>query len=243
MPVSKRTRFEVLRRDSHACQYCGQMAPEVVLHVDHVEPTTLGGSDKPDNLVTACKDCNLGKASIAPDSPLVANLSARASAYALGMTDKMTRLRASIEEADEYCTEFEDDWDGFTVNGEPVERPIDYETTIHRWHRLGVPMRMISLAIKSAMALRNPGSDFGRFRYMCGIVWNQIDDSGLDYSLTSETVKVYMHAEVDGGLVPDAYDYGWRAGFESATKHEEGKRHKADVVAAHIDGRLVEANG
>lgn len=26
MPVSKRTRFEVLRRDNNACRYCGAMA-------------------------------------------------------------------------------------------------------------------------------------------------------------------------------------------------------------------------
>ena len=26
MAVSKRTRFEVLRRDSHTCRYCGQSA-------------------------------------------------------------------------------------------------------------------------------------------------------------------------------------------------------------------------
>lgn len=36
MAVSKRTRFEVLRRDGHICQYCGEKAPDVTLHVDHV---------------------------------------------------------------------------------------------------------------------------------------------------------------------------------------------------------------
>lgn len=28
MAVSKRTRYEVLRRDNHACRYCGARAPE-----------------------------------------------------------------------------------------------------------------------------------------------------------------------------------------------------------------------
>src|SRR5690349_2887498 len=74
MAVSKRTRYEVLRRDNHACCYCGQMAPDVKLTVDHVVPVSLGGSDKPDNLVAACKDCNAGKASTSPTEELVAQV-------------------------------------------------------------------------------------------------------------------------------------------------------------------------
>lgn len=54
MAVSKRTRYEVLRRDNHTCRYCGGSAPDVRLTVDHVLPVTLGGSDDPSNLVAAC---------------------------------------------------------------------------------------------------------------------------------------------------------------------------------------------
>lgn len=68
MAVSKRLRYEILRRDNHACRYCGATAPGVKLNVDHVIPTSLGGSDKPDNLVTACADCNSGKTSSLPDA-------------------------------------------------------------------------------------------------------------------------------------------------------------------------------
>jgi hypothetical protein len=186
------------------------------LHVDHVEPKALGGSDKPDNLVTACKDCNLGKASIAPDSPIAAALSARASAYALGMTDKMTRLRGSFEEGAEYCQDFEEEWESYSKNdGSLVPRPIDYESTLQRWHRMGVPLRLVLIAVKSAMALTNPAGDMGRFRYFCGVVWKQIDDSGIDYTLTEETAKVYTHSEVDGDLVPNAYKFGFDRGYES----------------------------
>lgn len=243
MSITKRARFEVLRRDSHTCQYCGRKAPDVELHVDHVEPKALGGSDKPENLVTACRDCNSGKASIAPDSPIAAALNARASAYALGMVDKMTRLRASIEAADEFCEEFDEEWNDYTTNGETVERPIDYEATIHRWYHLGVPMRMINLALKGAMALRNPGQDFGRFRYMCGIVWKQIDESGLDYSLTHDTVKVYTQAEVDGDLLPDARMDGWQVGYEVGYWRANQDHIDSDLLAQHIDAGLVGAHG
>ena len=54
MAVTKRMRFEILRRDNHACRYCGATAPDVKLAVDHVTPVALGGTDSPDNLVASC---------------------------------------------------------------------------------------------------------------------------------------------------------------------------------------------
>lgn len=60
-PISKKLRFEVFKRDSFTCQYCGRMAPDVVLEVDHIIPVKEGGKNDILNLVTACKDCNSGK--------------------------------------------------------------------------------------------------------------------------------------------------------------------------------------
>jgi len=60
-PLSKRIRFEVFKRDSFKCQYCGATAPEVVLHVDHIKPVSQGGSDDLTNLITSCAPCNIGK--------------------------------------------------------------------------------------------------------------------------------------------------------------------------------------
>lgn len=54
-------RFEVFRRDSYACQYCGRRAPEFPLHVDHIVPWSKGGCTTLTNLRTACSECNLGK--------------------------------------------------------------------------------------------------------------------------------------------------------------------------------------
>ena len=36
--ISKKTRFDVFKRDSFTCQYCGKSAPDVVLQVDHINP-------------------------------------------------------------------------------------------------------------------------------------------------------------------------------------------------------------
>lgn len=61
MSLSCKTRFLVLRRDGFRCRYCGRPAPDVVLHVDHVIARANGGGDDDANLVTACRECNLGK--------------------------------------------------------------------------------------------------------------------------------------------------------------------------------------
>jgi hypothetical protein len=63
-PISKRTRFEVFKRDMFSCQYCGKKSPDVVLHVDHIKPVSKGGKNTITNLITACQDCNLGKSNI-----------------------------------------------------------------------------------------------------------------------------------------------------------------------------------
>lgn len=65
-PIRKSLRFEVFKRDSFICQYCGQKAPDVVLEVDHITPVSSGGDNDVLNLVTACKACNAGKS----DRPL-----------------------------------------------------------------------------------------------------------------------------------------------------------------------------
>ena len=59
--ISKRLRFEVFKRDSFKCQYCGSSAPDAILHIDHVHPVSKGGDNDITNLVTACASCNNGK--------------------------------------------------------------------------------------------------------------------------------------------------------------------------------------
>ncbi|SOY56835.1 HNH endonuclease [Cupriavidus taiwanensis] len=60
-PISKKLRFEVFKRDSFKCQYCGKCAPDVILEVDHIDPVANGGDNDVMNLITSCVDCNAGK--------------------------------------------------------------------------------------------------------------------------------------------------------------------------------------
>lgn len=59
--LSKKIRFEVFKRDNFTCQYCGRMAPDVILEVDHISPISSGGDNSIINLITSCFDCNRGK--------------------------------------------------------------------------------------------------------------------------------------------------------------------------------------
>lgn len=59
--LTKKIRFEVFKRDSFTCQYCGRMAPDVVLEIDHIKPVKEGGDNNILNLITSCFDCNRGK--------------------------------------------------------------------------------------------------------------------------------------------------------------------------------------
>ncbi len=236
MAVTKRTRFEVLRRDEHTCQYCGEKAPDVTLQIDHMIPVALGGTDKPDNLVTACKDCNAGKTSIAPDAPLVQKLSAEASAYALGMVDKMTRFRADVERGDEFIEQFDDVWGTWHIVGteKPIPLPSDYELSVFRWAQMGVPFRVIEMAIPKAMAKPGLRGDHAVFQYLAGIVWSMVNAREIDYSVTDDTVAVMTASEVDD-VKTTAYQHGYWVGRGDGSDRADTFYLSWDFLQHHID--------
>ncbi len=67
--ISDRRRFAVLQRDGFRCRYCGVTAAEARLEVDHVRPVSRGGGSEMDNLATACRSCNAGKATLTGVKP------------------------------------------------------------------------------------------------------------------------------------------------------------------------------
>lgn len=215
MAVSKRLRFEVLRRDEHTCQYCGETAPSVTLHVDHVVPVALGGTDNPGNLVAACKDCNSGKTSVPSDAPLIQKVNAHAAAYALTLTDKMTRIREELYRNGEYIEEFLDLWNAWkgVESKQAVPLPSDYKDSLRRWCAMGVPIDLLEYAIEVAMTKKGLQSD--EYRYMAGVIWRTLDEQETPYNLTAENAAVYTQMEADEKRI-EAYEQGWRVGFDSA---------------------------
>ena len=60
--LTKKLRYQVLKRDHYCCVICGRSAKDgVKLHVDHIKPVAQGGKTVLNNLRTLCADCNLGK--------------------------------------------------------------------------------------------------------------------------------------------------------------------------------------
>ncbi len=54
-------RQKVYGRDNYACRYCGAKVTADTATLDHVIPVVAGGSNKSENLVTACVTCNARK--------------------------------------------------------------------------------------------------------------------------------------------------------------------------------------
>lgn len=64
---------KIFKRDHFTCQYCGLDGSQVfenwlILTIDHVHPHAHGGTRKLDNLVTACRPCNIIKGTRVFDS-------------------------------------------------------------------------------------------------------------------------------------------------------------------------------
>lgn len=57
----KFNRRNIFARDNHTCQYCGKRLKPSDLSLDHVIPRSRGGSTSWDNIVSACRACNVRK--------------------------------------------------------------------------------------------------------------------------------------------------------------------------------------
>jgi len=64
IPLSRRT---IMIRDNFTCQYCGAQPSKGSLTIDHVVPRVRGGESTWENLVCACKRCNLIKGGRTPE--------------------------------------------------------------------------------------------------------------------------------------------------------------------------------
>jgi hypothetical protein len=179
MAVSRRLRFEVLRRDGYACRYCGATAPDVKLTVDHVNPSALGGDDRPENLVTACAGCNGGKSSIPPDAGIVANVAADALRWSAAMQQAADEALADIDQRDLARAEFDAAWStwgaGAGAARKPIPRPVDWELSVDRFISAGLPMRILVDCVDKAMRNDKVQPDM-TFRYMCGIAWKKVSE-------------------------------------------------------------------
>jgi 5-methylcytosine-specific restriction endonuclease McrA len=61
------TRKSVALRDNYTCQYCGATPGRTFLTLDHVVPRSRGGQTTWENVITACRACNMRKGDRTPE--------------------------------------------------------------------------------------------------------------------------------------------------------------------------------
>jgi len=204
MAVSKRVRYEVLRRDNNTCRYCH--ATDTALTIDHVKPTALGGTDDPSNLVAACKDCNAGKSSAAPDDVLVAQVNNDALRWA----DAVRKAAISTMAGDEALRDRIDTigryWDHLVPEyrrSQPRYRlPSDWRQTVAGLLASGLPDSMVLDSMDVGAGRTNLDNVF---RYVIRVANNKLAKLHEDAAaLLAEPVEP----------VDDAAE--WREGFDAA---------------------------
>lgn len=173
--LSKKTRFDVFKRDRFTCQYCGAHPPGVLLHVDHIVAIAAGGTNAIDNLATSCEPCNLGKGarslSVVPQT-LAAKAKdiAEREAQLLGYQDVLEAKRQRIEDELWRVAEVIDP--GSSSSG--MSR--DWTASIRRFNeQLGVHAVLEAADVARG---RFPYGGKKTFLYFCGICWNLIKKGG-----------------------------------------------------------------
>jgi len=171
MPISKKTRFEVFKRDGFTCQYCGKLPPGVTLEVDHINPKSKNGKDDINNLITACFDCNRGKSNIVLEripNTLAENLEIlkekeiQLSEYNKFIAKIERRIQKDISEIDEIYVSYFKGWrlsDNFKNSS--LKRFLNK-----------LQKNIVKDAMHLACSKMNNKDD--SIRYFCGICWNRI---------------------------------------------------------------------
>lgn len=176
--VSKRLRFEILRRDQYRCRYCGTIAAETELRVDHVIPEALGGTADPSNLATACEPCNNGKSSTTPDAPIVDEVAEGALRWTSALQAAAGAMEKRIRERQEHNDWFLEAWTAYHLGDDrtaKVPLPADWDGAVTRLEAAGLTHALFDEAITAAMKAYKVQAE-NRFRYFCGVAWNMVTD-------------------------------------------------------------------
>lgn len=165
--ISKKTRFEVFKRDGFQCQYCGDVPPKVVLEIDHIQAVSVCGSDDQDNLITACFDCNRGKGardvsvapkSLAQKSKEIQEKEDQLKGYYLIMAAQKERQEREV-------------WQVLKELGEDTELGVNKQwfTSVKMFiQKIGYFEVLDAAEIANAKYF-----GYKRFRYFCGVCWNK----------------------------------------------------------------------
>lgn len=248
MAVSKRLRYEILRRDSHTCRYCGASAPDVPLRVDHVVPVALGGSDEPGNLATSCEPCNSGKSSMPADAATVANVADDALRWATAMEQAADVLLRQDEPKLAYREIFVREWNrwgyGEGDGRKKIELPSDWKTSLERFRVAGLPDWAWAEIVDASMGNKKVKNE-SKFKYCCGIAWNQVtviqQEARRLLGATSSATSEVIDLDDPDDLVIEAahliWGQEWAATFKKGPTREQAEIFKTSARQALNEGR------
>lgn len=172
--MTKKQRFEVFKNDNFTCQYCGKKPPDAILEVDHIIPTSKGGSDDISNLLTSCFDCNRGKSNTRLENKKcrddIKKLNAEIKEKELQLKEYYKFLRKIERDNKKYINEVSEYWssihnDQYSLNEKGL-RSIKYFLK-----HLTVFDIKDAIEIADARLIQNIEQEF---KYMCGILHNWI---------------------------------------------------------------------
>lgn len=238
MAVSKRLRYEILRRDGHTCRYCGASAPDAPLRVDHVTAVALGGADTPDNLVTSCEPCNSGKSSMPTDAALVSDVADSALHWAAAIKQAAEELRAQEEPKRAYRNAFQQAWNEWTWEHNGKREPHDLEdgwkSSIDNFREAGLPIEVWPDIIEKAMTNKTVKAE-NLLRYSCGIAWRIVRElqerAKAIVGATAAPAKAADSAlSLIGQAAVDRWAHAWTSDLEEAPSDEERSKFVQSLV-------------
>ena len=173
--VGKRKRFDVFKRDGFACQYCGATPPNAVMEVDHIVPVASGGGNGEANLITACFDCNRGKAanslesipeSLASKAEIAAEKEAQLKSYEQLLRRQTRRKEKAVKDVEAV---FQETFPGRQFSAAfrgSVKTFLD---------RMPAPKVVDSMEYACGRMV-DAGADRA-LKYFCGICWGKIKEA------------------------------------------------------------------
>ena len=223
MGLSKKTRFDVFKRDLFTCQYCGRRPPEVVLEVDHVIPRNEGGSDEPDNLTTSCFDCNRGKGhrSLGDTLPVMDEMQRFEAIQEMQERAVMLKKQTEAAKAVHYAErdaihDISCHWD----NTMEVDGDDEYQfekKAVQSFLRAGLSVVRIFEAVdrtKTKFSSKQfesgwwNNSPYQRWKYFCGCCWGMIREDSEDVAPEKakpsimDTINEIVREDEEAGHVP-----------------------------------------
>ena len=180
--LSKKLRFEIFKRDSFTCQYCGCHPPGIVLEIDHVIPVSEGGENDEENLVTSCFDCNRGKSnrslastpeSIAARMEREKEIEAQVKAYTKLIRERKERVESEAWQVVSVFCEEHGDQEKFEAGELSINK--DWFKSVKRF--ISLIGLMEALEAMEIAVEKFPWSETKCFKYFCGICWRKVKDA------------------------------------------------------------------